>query len=266
MKKVVALLWVSGALVSGVLLSQGNPHDILMMVSNWPHRDQPANWSTTIEDGAKLKARRRPMSTHLRLIRHGQTEDNLAGRLTGWTDSALSPVGREQAEDLAAFLVNDWPIDIVYTSSLRRAAQTARAITRRLGIEPTIRDDLREFFLGDCEGLTMEEVEDRFPGLLESGRRLEDLGFRWPQGESRGDFYARVHRAFAEITTLHAGQSIVVVSHSAVLSTYLAQAIDGEPWHWPKYQIDNCALADVTIEEGKVRLGGFNVRDFLRSP
>lgn len=203
------------------------------------------------------------MRVRLLLIRHGQTADNAAQRFTGWTDSPLSPTGLRQAEQLGSFLARTESIDALYASSLQRAVQTARLIGRGIGPEPIYRDGLRELHLGDCEGLTREEIDERFPGLLERGRDLHDLAFCWPSGESRGAFYARVRRAFAEIVSSHAGETVAVVAHSAVLSTYLAEVIDGQPWHWPKYPTNNCSVSEVVVTGERMLLVRHNDCSFL---
>jgi broad specificity phosphatase PhoE len=203
--------------------------------------------------------------TRLFLVRHAQTPHNVERRFTGWTDSPLSLAGWQQADDLASFIAHGEPVDVLLSSSLLRAAQTAQVIGDRLGLEPVRRDDLREWFLGECDGLTREEIVERYPGLLERGNELRDLAFRWPGGESRGDFYERVRRAFADIVASHVGKTVAVVSHSAVLSSYLAQAIDGQFWAWTKYQLANCSLTEVTLEDGIADLTRRNVCDFLRT-
>jgi broad specificity phosphatase PhoE len=120
-------------------------------------------------------------------------------------------------------------------------------------------DDLREWHLGACEGLTNAEVDALYPGLRDHGRDLQDMAFCWPGGESRGAFCARVRRAFAEILGQHAGGAVAVVSHVAVLSTCLAEAVDGAPWHWPKYLLDNGALSELMVDETGGRLLRHNV-------
>jgi broad specificity phosphatase PhoE len=85
---------------------------------------------------------------------------------------------------------------------------------------------------------------------LERGRELQDLAFSWPRGESRGAFDERVREAFSEIIAAGEAKTVAVVSHSAVLSTDLARAVDGVPWQWPRYRLGNCALTEVAVEDG----------------
>src|SRR5687768_13540681 len=119
---------------------------------------------------------------------------------------------------------------------------------------------MRKWHLGACEGFTLEEVDAFYPGLRARGRDLRNMEFCWPAGESRGAFYARVRRAFADITRRHAAGAVAVVAHSAVLSTYLAEAVEGAAWHWPNYILDNCALSELLLDGTGARLVRHNVR------
>jgi probable phosphoglycerate mutase len=197
--------------------------------------------------------------TRLVLVRHGETAHNAEQRLAGWTDTPLSAAGLRQAEALASRLAAEVRPDALYTSPLLRARRTADAIAARTGLTPCVVDDLREWHLGQCEGLTNAEVKARFPGLLAAGRDRADLTWGWPGGERRSRFYDRAVRAVAGIAAAHPGETIVVVAHNAVLSSYLARAVDGDAAAWPAYVLANCALAEVLVRGDRAHVVRCNV-------
>src|SRR5450759_4619565 len=100
--------------------------------------------------------------THLLAIRHGETEWNSQGRFQGHLNSALSEAGLAQAEALGERLARE-SVDLLLSSDLGRALQTASAIARRTGREIVVEPRLRERRMGIFEGLTPAEVQTRYP-------------------------------------------------------------------------------------------------------
>ena len=100
-------------------------------------------------------------ATVVGLARHGESEANLAGIWHGTTDGPLSPRGLVQGAELSARYD---AVDRIYCSHLQRARLTAAAFAAGRGLEPTERPDLHEMAYGRWEGLTAEEIQERFPG------------------------------------------------------------------------------------------------------
>src|SRR4029453_14296582 len=94
--------------------------------------------------------------------RHGETDWNRERRFQGHADTPLNDAGRAQAADLADSLTSERLV-AVYTSPLRRAYETAALIAIRLGLDVRPLDALREIHVGHWEGLTIEEVRERYP-------------------------------------------------------------------------------------------------------
>ncbi len=92
------------------------------------------------------------------LVRHGETEWNRQRRVQGLSNLALNETGRRQAEAVARALKNE-KVDVIYTSPLRRAKETARAIGRFHKVEVEIRDGLKELDVGDVDGMTYEDMK-----------------------------------------------------------------------------------------------------------
>src|SRR6478672_704351 len=124
--------------------------------------------------------------TTLLLVRHAETSDNVSMRLSGWTDTDLTPRGESQIELLADhFNRHHGHIDTLYASPLIRARRTAEGIGALTGHTPILLDDLREMFFGDLDGRPFEELREAYAHLLEADENSDIEDFMWPSGESR---------------------------------------------------------------------------------
>src|SRR5437588_5527604 len=112
-----------------------------------------------------------PGATEVLIVRHGESEPAVVGQsfklLNGQSDPALAPEGVAEAERVCERLASEH-IDAIYVTTLRRTAQTAAPLARRVGIAPVVDSDLREVFLGEWEGgaIFRERVTDRHPVAL----------------------------------------------------------------------------------------------------
>ncbi len=149
--------------------------------------------------------------TRLILIRHGETDWNVEGRYQGQADPPLNARGLEQARKLAAEL-SEVGIEIIYSSPLRRAWQTAEVIARALGVPLHPEPRLMEIHQGDWEGRLRAEIAARYPDLF---RRW--LSEPWevtpPGGEHLRDVQRRVYAAVDDILARHRGQTVALVTH-----------------------------------------------------
>ncbi len=102
------------------------------------------------------------------LVRHGQSEWNADGRWQGQADPPLSELGEEQAVAAARAL---GMVDAIYASDLVRAHHTAELVAAQIGSDVVVAPNLRERSAGEWEGRTRAEINERWPGYLESGRR-----------------------------------------------------------------------------------------------
>jgi probable phosphoglycerate mutase len=161
-------------------------------------------------------------ATRILAIRHGQTAWNADGRIQGHTDIALDAVGEWQAERLAHAL-GDEDIDVLYSSDLARARQTAAPLAARKGLPARVDPRLRERGFGEFEGLSFKQIEQRWPDQAEAWRRRDpDFGARG--GEVLRDFRDRVLAAVTQLARSHRGQSIVLVTHGGVLDLLYREA------------------------------------------
>jgi len=158
-----------------------------------------------------------PLDSSIRVlaIRHGETAWNRDKRIQGQLDVPLNAVGEAQARRLAAALAGE-RIDVVYSSDLGRARQTAAALADRSGQALQLDPGLRERQFGIFEGLTWSEIAERWPEQSERWRR-RDPEFGAAGGETLADFNARSVAATERLLARHAGQTVVLVTHGGVL-------------------------------------------------
>ena len=115
----------------------------------------------------------------------------------GSSDPPLAPAGRRQSESLAKSLV-DAEIEAIVSSQLQRAAETARILGRRLGIEPETDPRLNEICYGDWDGLTWARIESRDPAAAQA--KLDDWqAVTPPNGEPFENFRQRVEAAVSDL-------------------------------------------------------------------
>ncbi len=157
------------------------------------------------------------------LLRHGETEAISPHRFIGQMEVALTARGRTQMEQLAAFF-HDVRIDRLVSSPLGRCLEGAEIIGRFLGVEPELEPSLREIDLGRWEGLTVAQVQERYPGSYEA-RGRDIAAFRPEDGESFADLRDRVWLTFSAILQGSADKT-VIVAHAGVNRVLLCQLLD----------------------------------------
>ena len=161
----------------------------------------------------------------LLLVRHALPQ-GIEGRAVGHEDLPLAAAGAAQAWALAASWRGPAP-DRIFTSDLRRAAETARILGRRLGLAPTVDARLRELCFGEWEGQRWDDVHRH------DADRLAAWGERWwevptPGGESFADLSRRVLEWFRETREAHPDGVGVAVAHSGSIRALLGALLD---WH-----------------------------------
>lgn len=151
---------------------------------------------------------------NLYLIRHGQTDWNVAGRIQGSTDIPLNETGRRQAQCLAKGMEGR-PVTKVFTSRLMRAYETGQAIGKSQKVPVEKIDGLEEVAYGDWEGLTMEEIAGKYPKELEQWY-LSPVEVAPPGGETQTQVYERCKKAMETILAQAEGD-VAIVSHGATV-------------------------------------------------
>ena len=152
------------------------------------------------------------------LIRHGATD--MAGRFCGHSDPPLNKVGHSQIERAASILPT--APQVVYTSDLLRARESARSLARHFSTPLLVRPGLREICFGGWEGLSWQEVEQRFP--RESAVWLDRFPAGIiPSGEPYDSFVERVKHETDFLTTQAHSHALVAVTHGGFIRTVLTE-------------------------------------------
>lgn len=162
--------------------------------------------------------------TTLHVVRHGQTPMTAARRFSGGgvPGPSLDDTGRDQAARAADLLSASGAVAVV-CSPMVRTRETADVIGRRLGLTPTVDEAWRECEFGAWEGLTLQEIGERYPGALADWYGATALSP--PGGESLDDVVPRVSAARDALLAAHPGQPVVVVTHSIPMRTLTRLAL-----------------------------------------
>ncbi len=156
-------------------------------------------------------------STTLFLIRHGQTDWNLAGKLQGHADIPLNLTGKEQAQKVAQFLKKkQTALNALYSSDLQRAHQTAQEISKLFLLDIILAADLREGHFGKIQGLTNKEIHDLYGPF--NYQELPEL----IEAEPRDKVVGRIMNFLLFIAQKHKGEQIAVVTHGHALESLIA--------------------------------------------
>ena len=175
-------------------------------------------------------------------VRHGESVSNQAQRWQGQGDSPLSALGRRQAEALGKRLAGRH-FDRVIASDLSRASDTARAVGLPFEQDRTF----REFDVGCWEGLTKEEVEERYPEEIERLKAGEDLPLGG--GESFAAFSTRVDEALSRVrASVAPGEHVLIVCHGGVIGAALSVLLGLRGGRrFPLARVSNTSISEVLL-------------------
>lgn len=151
------------------------------------------------------------------LVRHGQTDWNIDGRIQGQSDVPLNAAGRAQAQALARELA-DVPFTAVYSSDLERARETAKIIAAPHCLPVKIDVRLREINQGEWEGLNLIDIRERYDWEYRHNQSYSP-DFRPPGGESAREVAERVQAAIEDIHKEHPNGAVLVVTHGLAAAT-----------------------------------------------
>jgi len=177
------------------------------------------------------------MRTVIGLVRHGMTDWNRQGKIQGHTDIPLNDEGREQARRLGLMLKDErW--DLIGTSDLQRAVETAEIIGRQIGRPVSFTDArLRERSYGVLEGATFEERE----------QYLKAVGTSLPQGgETEEEVVARAVKLLEDVARTHEGKRVLLVTHGGWIVRVLRSLFPGTEFGY----IGNASISTIAHDQG----------------
>jgi len=188
--------------------------------------------------------------TPLRLLlaRHGETDWNRSGHYQGHADIPLNDLGRTQARALAERLAGE-AIDAIYASDLQRAAETARIVGERLGLEPRLDAAWREMNVGSMTGVLHTEAPPRLREFISAAARSEDPVA--PGAETYTQLERRIKRAFEGI----AEETALVVGHGGTLKVLISMLIGLPPGYIDRLSLrGNASLTEISFAHGRPQL------------
>jgi broad specificity phosphatase PhoE len=179
------------------------------------------------------------------LIRHGATD--MAGRFCGHSDPPLNRTGRIQVERAASMLSVP---KVIYSSDLVRARLSAAILAAHFGIPVQVRPGLREIGFGQWEGLSWQEIEQRFHPESQVWMERFPAGVI-PNGERYDVFCERVRQEIEFLSAEAKSQTVIAVTHAGFMRTALhdVYGIYADPAH----QIS--ATYAVTVDLSQLHLG-----------
>lgn len=195
-----------------------------------------------------------PGQTILCTLRHGLTELNRSRRTGGRLDVPLIEEGRRQAEEARANFEGT-PVDVVISSSLRRAIETAEIVTGWPREKIVIEDLAVERSFGHMEGLTQDEIRERFPFVIYVPIDHIRYSLNPPGGESFEALRARARAFLEKILDTYRGQRILVSSHQNFMQQIHGELRGLDPFAALKYDILNLELNQFHLDADGALLG-----------
>ena len=190
-------------------------------------------------------------------VRHAESVGNAEHRLQGHADFPLSDLGRTQAERLfIRFKAERLEPTHVFSSPLKRVAETAQIVSREWPVEVSYTDDLKEYDIGVFSGLTWEEAETAYPQMARAFRTSEDWG-EVEGAESLQDIRRRAERVVRGLLEGRGSDDVVVAfAHGGIILRMLSVVLGTDRvWRPP---LRNTTLFDFTLDSSR-----WHLRDFI---
>ena len=188
----------------------------------------------------------------LYVVRHGQTEWNLEGRLQGRLNSDLTATGRAHA-DANGQLLSDFGVDKLLASPLGRTRATAHIINGYLDLPLDLDERLVERDCGDWSGLTLEQARERNPRIWDS-RDEDPFHYRPPGGENLVDMLSRVAPLLNELSQSQ-HERVVLISHGVMARAILTHFFDLPPAQANAVKQPNNLMYRVSFDAGAPQSG-----------
>ncbi|GKX65288.1 histidine phosphatase family protein [Inconstantimicrobium mannanitabidum] len=180
----------------------------------------------------------------LLLIRHGQTDWNVEGKIQGSCDIELNDTGINQAKELSHKVLNEnYKLSKIYSSQQKRAVKTAEILSQATNLDYVVMDGLEEINLGEWEGLSWTEVKEKYPEEYKEwyiNRRYT----KPPKGEAYQDMLDRVFAALHEIIKNNS-KDVAIVTHSAVIMCIQCYLTNTPFDEMTKFKTDNTSIIEI---------------------
>ncbi|MFB6468089.1 histidine phosphatase family protein [Cytobacillus sp. Hz8] len=187
--------------------------------------------------------------TNVCIVRHGETDWNVLGKIQGKTDIALNQNGIRQSEECREFLkLSQW--DLMITSPLKRAKQTAMIINEELNLPLFEMEEFMERSFGDAEGKTLAERQALYPDG------------EYPNQEERNKFHHRVMTGLTKIHQRFQDSQVLLIAHGAVINAILAN-LSNEEIGFEETRLVNACINNIFYHEEQWMINNFNQTSHL---
>jgi probable phosphoglycerate mutase len=180
------------------------------------------------------------MANTIYIARHGQTNWNILGKTQGHGNSDLTDKGKEQAKQLA-YALKEYPIDMIFTSDLGRAIETAQIIGDEIDVKVQETNALREMGFGEWEGLLIDEIKSNYASVYTTWRNEPHLA-QIPGGETLHLIKDRVDSFIQSLNKKYDNKHILLVTHSVTVRVMLLAFLNSGMENIYRIKQDNTAL------------------------
>ncbi len=188
---------------------------------------------------------------HLIVVRHGETQYNIQNRITGQSDVPLSSLGERQAELVGAYLENQ-KIDLIVSSDLQRARDTAYAIAHPHNLSVQNDADLREIAMGEWEGHNGEEIATLFADS-QIKWRTDATNYAIPGGgENLTQVHARITRAVERWYTQYPDATIIWATHGGFIGVLACHMLGLDISRRWQFRHDNASITEFRIQPERI--------------
>ena len=183
------------------------------------------------------------------LVRHGQSVANEQKIFTGQMDVELTEKGREQAKAVCDLIFNNYKVDKIYSSDLKRAKDTIRPLAEKLGLEITAYKEFREICAGDYQGVSMAVAKAELD--YANWWATEDTVLP-PNGETIRQLWNRSVNKFCGLVAENEGKNIVIASHNGVIRALIGfcKNYDASTYRQAITSVANCSVTEIVYENG----------------
>lgn len=197
------------------------------------------------------------------MVRHGESEANRNNIFAGSFDADLQHRGEKQAEKTAEFIAENYKVDKIYASDLKRAFKTGKAVADRTGVEIIPDRRLREISAGEWEGMKFDDIREKYPEAYTVWRT--DLGnARCTGGESTKELGERILAALTEIAEQNDGKTVVIATHATPVRAMQTHCIYGDFGRMKDVKwVSNASVSEFFYENGKFTCGKISQDEHL---
>ncbi len=191
--------------------------------------------------------------TRVILIRHGHSLANFQRIFAGHSDYDLHESGIAQAKDTAKYVSENYKVDKIYSSDLKRAYNTAKELANITNLQIETDKAFRELFVGEIEGKYFKEFEEEYPEDIIIWRNdIDNIDFKRFGGELIPELQKRFYDAVMKVIKENDGKTIAIASHATAIRTFIAKVkgvpVQAEPWP------ENASVTVAEYEDGKFSL------------